>query len=394
MRKHGFHEPTTKEVTGAIVKVDKCLKMAKFDDTGMFNESRIDCRKRIVTEAPDYWEKLIALKDDRYNLECLVVSILVKEDIGLYHCDLFLSSHDLNYCNFRKELCSCLVKETSVIYIEVSSLTSRGNARLLQLLSDCRALFDKRVTLIIFSKCALPQDVLNLTHVSLDYSDSDSHGKTPTKRKNPEIHDRESPTAKKRIQKLEDELKDANQRINMLEKEVNMKIVENIELKEEFDSRKREFEIKLQSSHDQNCLLRKKECELQTELKICHERIFSYENALHNKNVEGSLRDSLKVTVKDTVAAEKLKDLIRVTQEKFPDATAMEIIRRTFKLFQFIVTFSDKVYAKDDFECTLRIVDIDSSFHYYTNTEWVGKGRSKKISKNDAFSLLLADMKA
>ena len=102
----------------------------------------------------------------------------------------------------------------------------------------------------------------------------------------------------------------------------------------------------------------------------------------------------MKVTVKDTVAAEKLKDLIRVTQEKFPDATAMEIIRRTFKLFQFIVTFSDKVYAKDDFECTLRIVDIDSSFHYYTNTEWVGKGRSKKISKNDAFSLLLADMKA
>ena len=42
---------------------------------------------------------------------------------------------------------------------------------------------------------------------------------------------------------MKDELKDAKQRIYMLEKEVNVKIVENNELKEEFDSRKREFEV-------------------------------------------------------------------------------------------------------------------------------------------------------
>ena len=97
---------------------------------------------------------------------------------------------------------------------------------------------------------------------------------------------------------------------------------------------------------------------------------------------------------KDISAAESLKALIGKTLEQFPGASAFEVIKRTIKEFQFSLMFSDKVLAKDDFKCTVTVVVIDSRFQYYMNSQWVGKGRSKKLSKCDAFNLLLADMQA
>ena len=97
--------------------------------------------------------------------------------------------------------------------------------------------------------------------------------------------------------------------------------------------------------------------------------------------------------VKDKATFEKLKLRLNQIQENFVDSSPMEIVRRTLVDFQFNVSFGGKILAKDDFTCTVKIITIERDLLCYINTEWIGKGRSKKLAKYDAFKNLLSDMK-
>ena len=392
MKKLGLQEPSNNDVTNAILKVDKCLKKAKFDEAGTFVTSRNNDEKLSkLSQEPDYWSKLVALVENESHSECTLIAIQAKDSIGLYRSDLYISSHDMNNCNFRKELCGCLVKKKCVIYIDVSSLSSRGKDRFSQLVADLKDLFDKRVTLIIFSINTLPQDVINESHLYFDLTDSSISLNTPVKR----TADAESSALKKRLKGLEVEVQNANQKIASLQNELNLKKTENDELKEDLKSNERKFEIKLRESAERIGILKEKEYELEIELKTYRQKNASFQENLHNKNsLTGSDQVAMNTVDKDISAAESLKALIGKTLEQFPGASAFEVIKRTIKEFQFSLMFSDKVLAKDDFKCTVTVVVIDSRFQYYMNSQWVGKGRSKKLSKCDAFNLLLADMQA
>ena len=83
-------------------------------------------------------------------------------------CDLFLSSRDINRCNFSKQLAECLTLENSKIHVECSELNNRGLNRLHNLLNKLKELFDHRVIVILTSISFMPECLGNISDKELN----------------------------------------------------------------------------------------------------------------------------------------------------------------------------------------------------------------------------------
>ena len=91
--------------------------------------------------------------------------------------------------------------------------------------------------------------------------------------------------------------------------------------------------------------------------------------------------------------AKQMKLKIYEVEEKWADAGPCEILKRCFNKFEFSVKFSDKVYSRDMFVCTLKIDGIDDGFEQCMERCWIGKENSKKLAKKNAFILFLKELK-
>ena len=91
--------------------------------------------------------------------------------------------------------------------------------------------------------------------------------------------------------------------------------------------------------------------------------------------------------------AKQMKLKISKVEEKWADAGPCEILRRSFNKFEFSVKFSDKVYSREMFVCTLKIDGIDEGFEQLMERGWIGQENSKKLAKKNAFIALLKELK-
>jgi myosin heavy subunit len=91
--------------------------------------------------------------------------------------------------------------------------------------------------------------------------------------------------------------------------------------------------------------------------------------------------------------AKQMKLKIYEVEEKWADAGPCEILKRCFNKFEFSVKFSDKVYSRDMFVCTLKIDGIDDGFEQCMERCWIGKENSKKLAKKNAFISFLKELK-
>ena len=137
----------------AVKNVVIFIKKAQEDELGSFSlkSSTSQPTARFMSEPPEFWKEILKHCDSRSDDGCLIVSLTEEKKRCLYKCDLLISSDDLNSCTFHKQLSRCLLKKKSVIYIDALKLTIRGHERALNILRDCKALFDDRVWLILLS---------------------------------------------------------------------------------------------------------------------------------------------------------------------------------------------------------------------------------------------------
>ena len=404
MEKQGLEVPSNEDIVLAISKVDGILKKAKFDDSGVSLKS-VSTKKqreyRELEDEPDYWQQILAVQKGSSQRSCVIASMTLRGSLEFYACDLLVSSENLNNGNFRKQFGNCLLQDSCVIYFEVTNITLLGQSRLISLLEGCKELFDSRVILVMYSESSMPRTLANFSQVTLELI---TNNHNPSKK--PKLGKNITPlkTSESRLD-LEEEVINARGVIARLEAEratdsesLGRLTSENVQLKLDLDACRNELAVTLERAKDYKEALNLKETELATALEQLKEKVGSSfdqnssvikmgeATGFHEDGGNGSI-------VKDKATFEKLKLRLNQIQENFVDSSPMEIVRRTLVDFQFNVSFGGKILAKDDFTCTVKIITIERDLLCYINTEWIGKGRSKKLAKYDAFKNLLSDMK-
>ena len=404
MKKQGLEVPLNEDIVLAISKVDGILKKAKFDECGVSmkpvsTNKQIEYRK--LDEEPDYWQRILTVQKCSSQMSCVIATMTLRGSLEFYACDLLVSSENLTNGNFRKQFGNCLLKESCVIYFEVTNITPRGQSRLISLLEGCKELFDKRVVLVIYSETSMPRIIADFSQVTIELSKYPNHSKklklgksstAPLETSEFRLNlEQEVINARSEIARLEAELATDSESIDKLTSE-------NVQLKFDLDACRNELTITLKRAEDQKEALLLKETELASALEQLKEKEGSPLDDNSSVDIVGSATgiraDGGNYSkVKDKEIFEKLKSRLNQVEEVFVDASPMEIVRRTLVDFQFNVSFSGKILAKDDFNCTVRIISIERDLLYYMNTEWIGKGRSKRLAKYDAFKNLLYNMK-
>ena len=173
-------------VDDSVHSVTEFLHKGKTDELGEFaSKSRTTQPRsnRRATPAPKFWKHIVNAAECHTG-GSLIISISVENCSDHYKSDLLLSSDDLNSCNFHKKLAKCLVKETSVVYIEVNKTTIRGSARLLSILKDVKQLFDSRIWVVLITgEKPLSDDVSKLVDFSLSDKFLESSLPPPSKKR-------------------------------------------------------------------------------------------------------------------------------------------------------------------------------------------------------------------
>ena len=239
-------------VEEAVRKVTDFLRVGKADLVGEFTcksktaQTRPKGRNEVE---PTFWQSVINADSESTTGRCLVMS-LSGENSEYYQCDLLLSSEDLNSCYFHKNLGKSLVKESTVIYVEVDKLTIRGSERLLVMLRDLKKLFDNRVkVLIINSSKTLSEEISKLIDIDISWTGNYSsvNLEPPPLKKLKSKHAEES-----------DELREIKtlmrkQEVILLEKEKNEAKLErdNVELTERMAKYKMNAEEEYEKVSDQ-----------------------------------------------------------------------------------------------------------------------------------------------
>ena len=175
-KKSGISVPKA-VVEEAVRKVSDFLLVGKSDLVGEFS-----CKSKTTQTRPKgsneveplFWQSVIHADSESTTGRCLVMS-LSGQNSEYYQCDLLLSSEDLNSCYFHKNLAKSLVKESTVIYVEVDNLSIRGSERLLVMLRGLKKLFDSRVKVLIMnSSKTLSKEISNLVDIDISWSGDDS----------------------------------------------------------------------------------------------------------------------------------------------------------------------------------------------------------------------------
>ena len=95
------------------------------DEIGNFDSESKTVQPKTSTKQhpPNFWNKILRACDRPSGPQnCLIVTLFAPKNMLLYKCDLLISSEDLNNCFFYKQLGRCLLKESPVIYINVSNV--------------------------------------------------------------------------------------------------------------------------------------------------------------------------------------------------------------------------------------------------------------------------------
>ena len=346
---------------------------------------------------PDFWKELSNAGDNLTTAGCLIVSLDEGKTIMSEHykSDLLISSEDLNSCYFHKNLAKCLIKQTSVMYIESNNLTIRGSERLVSILKDLKLLFDSRCWVLLKTgKKPLAPEILKL----LDFSCSS------------ESIDFAHPVKKQKLNidnsRLESELKTVQANLKASENEVQrLKFVlqeknENEsylrhsleEVKLSLDQRNndiKEYVKQFKDSQEEIAGLKFKTKCLENEMSRLKENHVGKTSSVSDsnpppKNLLGNI-----VNVDKEEVSGDLKVKILAVEEKFADAGPGEILHRVCKKFEYEASF---VSLSGGYVCTLKVKSQE--FEQYCNKLWEGKCNSKAGAKKNAMLSLLSYIKS
>ena len=272
-------------VEESIGKVTEFLRKGKADLIGEFTTKSRTTQHKYEDNEPSYWKSVLEAASESTSGRCLVMSFSSENSkiSEYYMSDLFLSSEDLNTNYFHKKLAKSLIRESSVIYIEVNKkLTIRGSERLLSMLKDMKKLFDNRVKVFIVKyKKPLSLDIRNLVDVDVDVDCSGNLEPPSKKLKTKKVDD--LVTQKEQVLLDEKEKKEA--RLENEKKELREEIAElRKRSKEEYDKISVELKETKTKVHGLNVILQQKEVNedtMESEKKVLRES-------------KGSLKEELK----------------------------------------------------------------------------------------------------
>ena len=106
--------------------------------------------------------------------------------------------------------------------------------------------------------------------------------------------------------------------------------------------------------------------------------------------------ETQEVAASGDISYEVLKNMklkVTETEQKFTTAGPTEILHRSFKDFHYVVQFSAKLSASDDYCCSVDVKSPHFVFDHFKKCVWKGEGRSKTSAKADAMLNLLKDIK-
>ena len=233
------------------------------------------------SKVPEFWSDIVLFSSKHCG--CLVVSLCGQVDgVHMYKSDLFLTSEDMNMNYFHKKLCNCMIKDRTVIYIDVSNLTIRGSERLLGMLRDAKKLFDSRIKIILItggeSRNCLPKQMSDYVDLSLDLISHKKDLLEPPRKKNKtdtlQLKNNTDNLLAKEIENLKLKLKEAAEKETMLNST-------NLELK-----KSNEIFIKTSEKEVKNLNLKLEEVSELEKITSSSNLTLKKENQVLNKEIE------------------------------------------------------------------------------------------------------------
>ena len=146
-----------KEVRAQVQYMMRFLYKGRADVIGELTEiskAKVSTRNNTIGK-PVYYSDLETFLESRTQEFAVIVSVTKDRFRSYYKGDLVLSSRDLNSCDFSLVLGTCLAEKSFNLYIECDNLSRRGKNRLLEILTEIKHCFDKRVCVILVSGSGL-----------------------------------------------------------------------------------------------------------------------------------------------------------------------------------------------------------------------------------------------
>ena len=404
-KKQGINSVKRSEVLEAVESVTKFIKRAKADELGNFpTKSRTSQPSNMSGGIePEFWKDFVKYSEENSG-ESLVFSVPGQQNLSaLFKCDLLLSSVDLNSCYFHQKLGKCMIKNNSVIYIEVDKLSIRGSERLLGIVSDMKKLFDGRCWVILLkpSKICLAKEVSDLIDVSwvevapppqkkLKRSEITSSGNEKGKliyfeeKLNLCESDRaglevELKKSKDKEVKLTKENMKLRERLSGIQKEINCKntLIEELNIQDKIK------EDQIASLNNENKALKTHIAQL----KILESKSLPQEETKEKNSVVSTARQDNGILEPDLDESREigkesvLKIKLAQTERKFKNARSGGILHMICRNFQYDVKFFEN--SKNSiFSCEIKLNCKD--LEQYSKKPWRGEGKSKSAAKANA----------
>ena len=404
-KKQGINSVKRSEVLEAVESVTNFIKRAKADELGNFpNKSRTSQPSNMSGGIePDFWKEFVQYSEE-HSGESLVFSVPGQQNLStLFKCDLLLSSVDLNSCYFHQKLGKCMIKNNSVIYIEVDKLSIRGSERLLGIVSDMKKLFDGRCWVILLkpSKISLPKEVSDLIDVSWVEV-------PPPPQKKLKMSDiTSSRNEKGKLIYLEEKLKLCESDRTELEVEVKkskdkeVKLTkENMKLRERLSGIQKELNCKDTSMEELNIQDKIKEDQIVSlnnenkalknqvaQLKLLESKSLPQEETREKKSFVSTARQDNVILEpgldesREIGKESALKTKLAETESKFKNASSGGILHMICRNFQYDVKFFEN--SKNSmFSCEIKLNSKD--LEQYSKKPRRGEGKSKSAAKANA----------
>ena len=146
-------------ITSCIKKVMDFFFVGKSFKGKLFSKkaaAKVIYKKRRQLINSDIMDKVSNFCDQRGEESPMVVSC--DENVSKELSDvmvepyLFISSSDLNSCNFSKSLGNLLLEDRPNLFLETSNLLKTGKERLEKIVTDINNLFDNRLRVFLYGK--------------------------------------------------------------------------------------------------------------------------------------------------------------------------------------------------------------------------------------------------
>ena len=399
-------------------------------------------------QMPQFWRKWLELKAKHESPRSVLVHIVCNEgEVNLKHfgADLYLTSDDLNCCYFDKFLAKCLILDNIVLSFDASNLSKRGGARLISLVYDLKRLFDSRVLVCIFDGSTISsklEEIIDYKIISNDMLQTpvkdglDVKSSSVTRNvKHTAVAGIQTQTFYGIGQKVYDTSPNSNEQIanaKEVEAELNLKI-SDLEasvnkwngdygiLSGLFADLNAEYDKLVKENEQMKSHLNSKECEWNThhsnnlkiideyknsvieltnELNVEKNRSQELEERLNQADAEvhNGLMSSLKSkngpvnSTLDEYSPINLREKIENVQLNNGNASPAEILQKSLKYLRYDADFHDDgLGVSDRFSCKLRVRNAE--LIRFSGKMWEGRGKSKYLAKQSAFSQLISAIK-